>query len=140
MYPDGSDIQVRVEISICNWNLGFIFLEQSNKTNELRINLKIITNVNINKAVIERVEQLACVGSAVTADGRTLQYVKARIKRANGIFVELHTLCKNKNTLMKTKIRSFNIHVKSVLLYGCGTWKVITHITNKLQMIVNRCL
>ena len=53
--------------------------------------------------------------------------VKARIKRANGIFVELHALCENKNTLMKTKIRIFSINVKSVLFYGCGTWKMITN-------------
>jgi len=140
MYPDGSDMHVRVEKSICNWILGFTFLELRNKTNEQRINSKITTNVNINKAVVERVEQLTCLGSAVTADGGALQYVKARIKRANGIFVELHTLWKNKNTLMKTKILTFNIHVNSVLLYGCGTWEVDTQITHKLHMFVNRCL
>jgi len=112
MYPDDSDIHARAEKSIRNWNLGFIFLEQSNKTNELRIHSKITTNVNINKVVIERVEQLTRVGSAVTADGGALQYVKAWIKRATGIFVKLHTLWKNKNVLMKTKIRIFNIHVK----------------------------
>ena len=81
----------------------------------------------------ERVEQSTCVGSAVTADGGALLYVKARIKRANGNFVELHTLWQNKNTPMKTNIRIFNINVKSVLLYGCGTWKVVTQITNKLR-------
>ena len=80
------------------------------------------------------------MGSAVTADGGALQYVKARIKRANGIFVELQTLCENKNTLMKTKIRIFNIHINSVLLYERGAWKVNTQITNKLQMFVSRCL
>jgi hypothetical protein len=55
MYPHGSDIRVRVEKSICNWNLGFTFLEQPNKTIELRINSNIATNVNINKAAVERV-------------------------------------------------------------------------------------
>ena len=87
-----------------------------------------------------RVEQVTCVGNAVTEDGGALQYVKARIKRANGIFVELHTLWKNKNILMKTKIRIFNINVKSVRSYGCETWKVVRQITNKLQTFVNRCL
>jgi len=90
LYPDGSDIHVRVEKSIWNWNLGFIFLEQSNKTNEQRINSKLITNVNINKAVIERVEQLTCVGSVVTADGTALHCVTEWIKRSDGIFVEMH--------------------------------------------------
>jgi hypothetical protein len=58
----------------------------------------------MNNVVTERVEQLTYLGSAVKVDGGALQYVIARIKRPNGIFVELHPLWKNKNTLMKIKI------------------------------------
>jgi len=35
------------------------------------------------------------------------------------------------------KIRIFNTNVKSVLLYGCETWKTITKI---LQTFINKCL
>ena len=34
----------------------------------------------------------------------------------------------------------FNSKVKSVLLYGCETWKVTNQITNKLQTFINCCL
>jgi len=34
----------------------------------------------------------------------------------------------------------FNSNDKSVLSYGCETWEVATHITNKLQKFVNRSL
>jgi len=34
----------------------------------------------------------------------------------------------------------FNSNVKPVLSYGCETWGVATHITNKLQKFVNRSL
>jgi hypothetical protein len=44
---------------------------------------------------------------------------------------------KNKNILMKNKMRLFNSDLKTVLLYGCETWEVITQITNKLQTSVN---
>ena len=60
------------------------------------------------------------MGCVVTPGGGALQGVKARIKKAIRIFVELYPLWENKNILMKTKIR----HVELVLLYGCETWKV----------------
>lgn len=72
-----------------------------------------------------RVEQLTYVGSAVTVDEGELQYVIAWIKIPSGIFVELYPLWENKNILMKTKIRIFNTNENLVLLYGCGTRKVI---------------
>ncbi|CAG9134144.1 unnamed protein product [Plutella xylostella] len=41
---------------------------------------------------------------------------------------------------LQTKIRLFNACVKTVLLYGCETWKKTVQTTNKLQVFVNRCL
>jgi len=42
--------------------------------------------------------------------------------------------------LMKTKPCMLNSNFKSVLSYGCETWEVATHITNKLQKFVNQSL
>ena len=42
--------------------------------------------------------------------------------------------------LMKTKTCMLNSNFKSVLSYGCETWEVATHITNKLQKFVNQSL
>jgi hypothetical protein len=39
-----------------------------------------------------------------------------------------------------TKIKLFNIYVKSILLYGCQTWLVTHKIQRKLQFFANRCL
>jgi hypothetical protein len=39
-----------------------------------------------------------------------------------------------------TKIRIFNTNVKSVLLYGCETWKLTKTSIHKLQVLVNRCI
>jgi len=41
---------------------------------------------------------------------------------------------------MMTRITIFNSNVKSVLLYGCETWKVTTQIRNKLQTLFDRYL
>jgi hypothetical protein len=95
-----------------------------------------ITNIYVNDIVIDRVEQLTFVGSAVTLDGGALQNVQTRVKKAHGIFVELYPLLKNKNILMKTKILIVNSNVKSILLCGCETWEVTTQITNKLQSLL----
>ena len=80
------------------------------------------------------------LGSFVTVDGGALQDVKAQIKKANFIFVELYRLWENKNILMKTKAHTFNSNVKSALLCECETWDVTTQITNKLQAFVYWCL
>jgi hypothetical protein len=35
---------------------------------------------------------------------------------------------------------AFNTNVKSVLLYGCETWKLTKTIIHQLQVLVNRCI
>jgi hypothetical protein len=61
----------------------------SKKTKERRINSKLITNINVNNVVIERVDKFTYLCSVVTVDRGALHHDKARIKKANGIFVEL---------------------------------------------------
>lgn len=81
--------------------------------------------------------QFTCPSGVMSPGGKKLQYVKARIKKAIGIFVKLCQLRKTENIQMKTKILIFNCNVKSVLLYGCKACKVTTQITNKLQTFAN---
>jgi hypothetical protein len=38
------------------------------------------------------------------------------------------------------KRRIFDSNVKSVLLYGSGTWKINIKLIQKLQVFVNKCL
>ena len=39
-----------------------------------------------------------------------------------------------------TKLRIFNCNVKSVLLYGCETWRTTKALHQKIQCFVNTCL
>jgi hypothetical protein len=41
---------------------------------------------------------------------------------------------------LKHKLRIFNTNVKSILLYGCETWKTNKNIINRLQVFVNKCI
>jgi hypothetical protein len=63
--------------------------------------------------------------------------LKSRTKKAKRI-VTRYPLWENKTVLPKTKISIFNSNVKSVLLYGCETWEMSAHITDKLQTLVDR--
>jgi hypothetical protein len=62
-----------------------------------------------------------------------------RIRKANGAFIQLYPIWKNKIISKKTEIRIFNTDVKSVLLYACETWKVAQQISRRMQVFVNRC-
>ncbi|CAG9136433.1 unnamed protein product [Plutella xylostella] len=53
---------------------------------------------------------------------------------------KLKSLWRSSNISRTTKIRIFNTNVKTVLLYGCETWKVTKGISHKLQVFVNNCL
>ena len=52
--------------------------------------------------------------------------VAERIKKARGAFETLNTVWRSTTYSNNTKIRIFNTNVKSVLLYGCETWKLTT--------------
>jgi hypothetical protein len=63
-----------------------------------------------------------------------------RIKKANGAFVQLYSVWRNHNISKGVKIQIFNTNVKSVLLYGCETWKTTNQITRRLQIFINKWL
>ena len=41
---------------------------------------------------------------------------------------------------MRTKLRIFNSNVKSVLLYGCETWRTTQTMQQMIQIFFNTCL
>ena len=76
----------------------------------------------------------------VLKNGGTEEDVASRIKKANGVFVQLNPVWRSHNISKRVKIRIFNTNVKSVLLYACETWKTTNQITRRLQVFVNKCL
>jgi hypothetical protein len=73
-------------------------------------------------------------------DGGTRKDVETRIQKARGTFTGLRKIWMAHYINKDTKIKLFNVYVKSVLLYGCQTWLVTCEIQRKLQSFVNRCL
>ena len=91
----------------------------------------------LNDNVIVQLGSFTYLGSVVNKEGGSLEDVKSRIKKANGVFVQLYPMWKNKNLSRKTKILLFNTNVKSVLLYGSETGKVTETVTRPLQTFTN---
>ena len=106
----------------------------------MRVNLHTDLELTINGREVVHFKCFTYLGGIVTTDGAAVEDVNSRIKKANGAFVQLYPVWRNTNILVRTKIRFFNTNVKSVLLYGCETWKITERISNSLQVLVNRCL
>ncbi|XP_054279259.1 uncharacterized protein LOC128997645 [Macrosteles quadrilineatus] len=89
---------------------------------------------------IEEVDRFTYLGSVLTRAGGADEDVMSRITKANAAFVQLYPVWKARDISTRTKLKIFSSNVKSVLLYGCETWKVSSSLTQKLQVFINRCL
>ena len=58
------------------------------------------------------------IGSVVSEGGGTEEDVASRIKKANGVFVQLYAVWRNFNVAKEVNVRIFNTNAKSVLLRG----------------------
>lgn len=83
----------------------------------------------------EEVKSFTYLGSIVTIDVEALEDVHIHIKKPNGAFMELYPVWRNK--IVRTNLELINTNVKSVLLYGCETWKITKLVSNSFQMFVN---
>ena len=52
----------------------------------------------------------------------------------------METIWRTGTISLNAKIRLFNSNIKTILLYGCETWKTTKSLLNKLQVFVNNCL
>jgi len=89
---------------------------------------------------LEEVSTFTYLGSVVNELGGRGADIKARMSKARNAFVSLGKVWKYRSITTKTKCRLFNSNVKSMLLYGCETWKLTKAPLNKLQTFVNTCL
>ena len=110
------------------------------KTKALRINTNKTEPFTLRGESIEDVDSFVYLGSMVTKDRGATQDVLQRIQKANGTFVQLYPGWRHNRISTRTKLCIFRSNVKSVLLYGSETWKVVKTTTTKLQTFVNRCL
>jgi len=111
-----------------------------NKTKVMRVNTSNMQKVGLGEAEIEEVGSFVYLGSVVSEGGGTEEDVASRIKKANGVFLQLYPVWRNLIISKEVKIRIFNTNVKSLLLYACQTWKTTNQITRRLQIFLNKSL
>ena len=110
------------------------------KTKLMQTNIKQEAPLTIEGSTIEDVDEFVYLGSKISQTGGTDEDIKARIKKACPVFAILRPVWRSTTISTNTKLRIFNSNVKSVLLYGSETWRVITSIFSKIQTFINRCL
>ena len=110
------------------------------KTELMKINTSCGVPVTVGGEPIREVDSFVYLGSVVDRQGGTDFDVKARIGKARAAFVMLRNIWASKVISNRTKLRIFNSNIKSVLLYGCETWRTTKTIQRKLQAFFNTCL
>ena len=118
-----------------------IGLESSHeKTKLLRINNQQEGPVTVSGKAVTDVDDFVYLGSKITQTEGTNEEIKARLKKARQAFAMLRPVWRANSISTKTKLKIINSNVKSVLLYGSETWRVINTNTEKMQTFVNGCL
>lgn len=110
------------------------------KTKEIRIYNRIDSALMLEGEEIEGKNEFTYLGSKISVNGGSDEDVDARIKKARYVYIQLKSIWRSKQISLKLKLRLFESNVKSILLYGCETWKTSKQIGKKLQSFVNRCL
>ena len=116
------------------------FKINTKKMELMKINTTANTPVTVGGNPIKEVESFVYLGSVVDKQGGTDRDVAARIGKARGAFVMLKNIWASKTIRTRTKLRTFNSNVKSVLLYGCETWRTTKSVLQKIQTFFNTCL
>lgn len=106
----------------------------------MRLNTKSHQPITIEEQPLEDVVEFVYLGSNISTDGGADKDVELRISEARHAFRTLQPVWLSSQLSRNTKIRIFNTNVKSVLLYGCETWKTTKSIIDKLQVFINNCL
>nr|KAG5694139.1 hypothetical protein BaRGS_001466 [Batillaria attramentaria] len=114
------------------------------KTELMKINTTADTPVTVGGEPIREVDFFFffCVypESVVDGQGGTDRDVTARIGKARAAMVMLKNVWASKVVSIRTKLSIFNSNVKSVLLYGCETWRTTETMHQKIQTFLNTCL
>ena len=106
----------------------------------MKINTTTETPIAINEKEIKESEHFVYLGSVVDKQEGTDRDVNTRIGKARTAFMMLKNIWNSTQIKKTTKLRIFNSNVKTVLLYGCETWRTTKATTHRLQTFMNTCL
>ena len=105
------------------------------KTELNKMNTTANAPVTVGGEPMRERESFVYLGSVVDELGGTDRYVTARIGKARAGFVMLIHIWASGEISMRTKLHIFNSNVKSVLLYGCKTWRTTDDATKDSDIL-----
>jgi hypothetical protein len=133
------DMQEKVDaLSETSLRVGMKISQE--KTKVLRINNRQEAPLTVGGTPVGDVSEFVYLDSQISQAGGTDEDVTARVQKAQQAFAILRPVWRSTAISTRTKLRIFSSNIKSVLLYGCETWKVSTTISKKIQTFVNKCL
>ena len=110
------------------------------KTKVMHINNTVDDGIVLDGNYLEEVESFTYLGSVIAKYGGADKNIKVRIGKARSAFLTLKPVRQSKVISQSTKICIFNSNVKTVLFYGCETWRTTKTARHGLQTFVNKCL
>ena len=110
----------------------------SKKTEVLRINSKSNSNITIAGQQLNEVDKY--MGAIISNQGGGGEDINSRIRKAMGSFMKLKQIWNSNKLTLRTKLRLFQALVRSVLFYGCETWKINDSDNKKLDTFQFKCL
>ena len=116
-------------------------LRVSNKKSKvMRINGKSTEPVTVNGQNLDETSKFTYLGGVVTTQGEGGDDITCRIGKARTAFRKLNRVWKSSNYSIMTKVHLCNSLVKSLLLYGCETWKMNEGDARKLDTFQFPCM
>ncbi|CAG9135134.1 unnamed protein product [Plutella xylostella] len=110
------------------------------KTVDMRVNPTETDPLVLDNESLQSVPRFVYLGSTITSQGGADEDVAARINKAKAAFAQLRSVWDSNVLKRRVKISLFNSVVKSVLLFGCETWRVTKGLMNQIQVFVNKSL
>ncbi|XP_062532890.1 uncharacterized protein LOC134201663 [Bombyx mori] len=105
----------------------------TNKTVDMRVMSKNTTPLKLQDCVLKSAQKFTYLGSSISNQGGSDEDIEIRIRKARGAFAQLKPVWESSVMTRRIKLTLFDSIVKSVLLFGCETWRVTKTLTNRLQ-------
>ena len=83
-----------------------------------------ITSWQIDGETVEAVSDFIFLGSKITADGDHSHEIKRHLLLGRKVMTNLHSILKNRDITLSTKVWIIKAMVFPVVMYGCESWTI----------------
>ena len=83
-----------------------------------------ITSLEIDGETVETVSDFISGGSKITTDGDYSHEIKRRLLLGRKVMTNLHSIFKNRDITLPTKVRLVKDMAFPLVMYGCESWSV----------------